>query len=121
MHPCSFNGERLERDEFAWRAPSSGAGFNPQGIDAIVFWCGNGANRLCEIPVTLGAPVDAPIRRWHWNGDMQSPTLTPSIGCDNRCGWHGHITAGEIRFPGATERCEDSLHRDAAPLQSRPS
>jgi hypothetical protein len=97
MHPISFNGERLDRDEFAWRTKAGGSGFNPQGIDAIVFWCGNGANRICEIQVTLGEVVDQPVRRWHWNGDMQAPTLTPSIGCDHRCGWHGHITAGAVR------------------------
>lgn len=95
-HPHSFNGELLDRDEFGFTA-SGAPGFTPQGIDSIVFWCPNGAKRVCSIPLTLGDPVDGPNRRWHWDGNMQAPTVTPSIGCDNRCGWHGNIQNGEAR------------------------
>lgn len=42
---------------------------------------------------------------WGWDGNMDRPTLTPSINCiaekdgakTGGCGWHGHITAGIIR------------------------
>ena len=41
---------------------------------------------------------------WKWDGNVESPTLTPSVNCiatkDGKptggCGWHGHITAGEF-------------------------
>ena len=102
-YPISYNGGPLSRGEFGLRclnrigAPNPG--FVPASIDAIAFYCPSGANRICEIPVTLGPQLDADaqgVRRWHWDGDMQAPTLTPSIGCDARCGWHGNITAGEV-------------------------
>jgi len=95
-HPISYNGGPLSRDEFGLRT-KRGGGLNPEGVDAIVFYCPSGANRICEIPVTLGPPLDADaqgVHRWHWDGNMQAPTLTPSIGCDARCGWHGNIVAG---------------------------
>jgi len=98
QHPISYNGGVVGRDEFAYRAPSTAPkpGFNPEGITAIVFWCPNGTKRLCDIPLTLGPPIEASAdRRWHWDGNMEAPTITPSIGCENRCGWHGHITNGE--------------------------
>ena len=91
--PISYNGQPMQRGEFGLRT-HQGGGFAPEGISAIAFYCPNGTNRICQIPLTLGAPVDGPDRRWHWDGNMQAPTITPSIGCDNRCGWHGHITAG---------------------------
>jgi hypothetical protein len=98
MHPASYNGQRIERDEFAFRAPWNGSGFNPAGITEIVFYCPSGRSPsgrdhpgICSQPITLGEAKDG---RWHWDGNMAAPTITPSIGCDNRCGWHGHITNG---------------------------
>lgn len=43
--------------------------------------------------------------RWHWDGNRESPTLTPSINilqhddAGNRIGehWHGFLTTGEFR------------------------
>jgi hypothetical protein len=42
---------------------------------------------------------------WGWNGDMEHPTLTPSLNCvaekdgkpTSGCGWHGFITNGEFQ------------------------
>lgn len=31
---------------------------------------------------------------WEWNGDMQRPTLTPSILQRNGCRWHGYLRNG---------------------------
>lgn len=95
--PISYNGQAMQRGEFGLRTHQGGAGFVPEGISAIVFYCPNGTNRICQIPLTLGPPVDADARGerlWHWDGNMRAPTITPSIGCNTRCGWHGHITAG---------------------------
>ncbi len=52
-------------------------------------------NGYCIIDITRG-PASHPF--FHWDGNREKPTITPSIGCDNapRCGWHGHIINGEI-------------------------
>lgn len=54
----------------------------------------------CEVPVTLGEAYTDPIRGlvWGWNGNVERPTITPSIGCDiaPRCGQHRVITNGVI-------------------------
>ena len=32
---------------------------------------------------------------WHWNGDLDRPTLTPSLRVtDSRGEWRGHVTDG---------------------------
>lgn len=69
---------------------------------AITFHC-HGPNlkrpRLCLIPINKGSQIEATettARLWGWDGNEIEPTITPSIGCDWRCGWHGHITKGEL-------------------------
>ena len=97
MYPVSLNGNRIERDQFGY-ALRVGCGFNPQGVDTIHFWCRGGQNRICAVELTLGPQVEADEhgrRRWHWDGNMLAPTISPSIGC--RCGWHGHIESGEVK------------------------
>ena len=58
--------------------------------------------RLRSIPVYReGGP--APARTaWSWNGDEDSPTIRPSLGCwgrDRADGyvWHGFLTDGVLR------------------------
>lgn len=50
---------------------------------------------VCMIPIHTAEPVH-PV--WQWDGNWESPTIRPSIGCDNapRCGAHRTITAGCI-------------------------
>lgn len=99
MHPLSYNGQALERDQFAW-ALKPGQPFTVGGVEAIVFRCPSRPNGLCMQKVTLGEPVADPQgNRWHWDGNMEAPTLSPSIDCSvpRRCGWHGHIINGEVR------------------------
>ena len=31
---------------------------------------------------------------WLWDGDMDKPTLIPSIQRNSLCRWHGYLTAG---------------------------
>lgn len=53
----------------------------------------------CEVPLTTGPACDDPVRGrlWHWDGNSEAPSISPSIGCDNapRCGQHRVITAGK--------------------------
>lgn len=98
MYPVSLNGNIVARDEFGYTL-KGGCGFEPAGVDTIQFRCRGGKNRICSVSLTLGSAVEADelgVRRWHWDGNMHAPTLAPSIGCDAKCGWHGHITAGDI-------------------------
>lgn len=68
----------------------------------IAFHCrGHDLNRprICQIRINLGEPIEqtaTTVRMHGWDGNKIEPTITPSIGCDNRCGWHGHITKGEL-------------------------
>jgi hypothetical protein len=32
---------------------------------------------------------------WNWDGNIDKPTLTPSIQRNTACRWHGFLTAGE--------------------------
>jgi hypothetical protein len=38
-------------------------------------------------------PFDGPFR-WNFDGNVASPTLTPSVWNLYCCGWHGNLTAG---------------------------
>jgi hypothetical protein len=33
-------------------------------------------------------------RFWQWIGPADAPTITPSVGCDSKCGQHRVITNG---------------------------
>lgn len=98
--PYSYNGEQIAKDEFAFVHEST----QPDKT-AIVFHCrGTGRPRLCHVLIKrgVGGPLDTTLPNGNsskvhgWDGNEQEPTLTPSIGCDQRCGWHGHIIKGEI-------------------------
>ena len=49
--------------------------------------------RICTIPICRGQGRE---NMHGWDGNIEEPTITPSIGCQQRCGWHGHIIKGEI-------------------------
>lgn len=38
------------------------------------------------------------VSTWTWDGNEQTPTLSPSINCNGPggCGWHGFIKKGEV-------------------------
>lgn len=57
--------------------------------------------RHCGVPLQPAEPNAAGCS-WTWDGNLDRPTLTPSINCNGKapdgtptgCGWHGLITAG---------------------------
>lgn len=78
----------------------------PQSTAHIIFVCPNG--KRCSVllgPAFVDRPNPDGLCIWGWNGDMERPTLTPSVNCiamkDGKptggCGWHGHITNGVMR------------------------
>ena len=90
----SYNGEGIPPDGFGYViGPAS---MNPTAeIRELVFPCRGGKFDKCIIKITRGDP-DQSKATWHWDGNREEPTITPSIGCDHRCGWHGNITKGEV-------------------------
>lgn len=86
-------------DEFHWVIGPAAGNERPFASDGmlepseIVLPCRGGKFSGCVLRVTTG-PAAHPV--WHWDGNIEAPTLTPSIGCDHRCGWHGNLTAGVL-------------------------
>jgi hypothetical protein len=62
--------------------------------DAINLPCRGGKYNRCTIEFVKGAPANG---LHGWDGNVEGPTITPSIGCDARCGWHGHLIKGEMK------------------------
>lgn len=91
-HSVAWNGEHLDKDEFAFVQISHA----PQPTN-IVFYCRGNRERpcICQIPIKLGEPDPGKLI-FGWDGNRESPTISPSIDCSARCGWHGHIVAGDI-------------------------
>lgn len=59
--------------------------------------CAHNPDGQCDF--RLGEPV--PDKVWAWDGNVEAPTLTPSVNCLGGCGWHGHVTNGECIPPKA--------------------
>lgn len=70
----------------------------PAGYDAtahIIFVCPSG--KRCSLligPEHVGRSALDRIPVWHWDGDVERPTLKPSINCVGGCGAHFWITDG---------------------------
>lgn len=86
--------QQLAADETVGAPGLAGDEFTfSQDFDEIALPCRGGRFKNCVVRITTGQAAH-PV--WHWDGNKDEPTLTPSIGCDQRCGWHGHLTKGEI-------------------------
>lgn len=55
-------------------------------ISGLHFWCPCGCGSL------LG--VEFAPNKWTWDGNMDRPTVQPSILRHGGCGWHGFLTNG---------------------------
>jgi hypothetical protein len=78
----------------------------PEVSAHILFVCPNG--KRCGVllgPNFADRPAPDQPCVWKWDGNIDRPTITPSINCiaekDGKptggCGWHGYITDGEFR------------------------
>jgi hypothetical protein len=78
----------------------------PEATHHIIFMCPN--HKQCAIllgPKAISRTQEDMLNIWQWNGDVNKPTITPSINCikekDGKptggCGWHGFITNGIIK------------------------
>ena len=72
----------------------------------ILFVCPN--NRRCSVllgPQFVDRPNPDGLCVWKWDGNMDAPSIQPSINClsdkngkpTGGCGWHGFITGGVIK------------------------
>jgi len=58
----------------------------------LIFVCPCGCGVISSVTLSTSPRSDGP--RWAWNGNSDSPTLTPSIRKLNGCLWHGFLTDG---------------------------
>lgn len=113
--PEHGNMQRDSRDE--WPDSEAIGAFdidvNTHGIEGqpgatghMIFVCPNG--HRCSVlvgPASVPRPAEDKCHVWGWDGNLEKPTLTPSINCiaekDGKptggCGWHGSITGGVMR------------------------
>jgi hypothetical protein len=108
MLKLTWRADLEDFEKLPWREPGPGGVYCPDMEDGAAQWarrddgriraltyvCPCGCKDWRQIPVTPGSETG-----WAWNGDEETPTLTPSIlhtlseGSGN-CGWHGYLTAG---------------------------
>lgn len=78
----------------------------PECTARILFVCPNG--KRCGVllgPSAVPRSEDGRLNVWGWDGNVDRPTITPSINCiaekdgisTGGCGWHGFVTAGVMR------------------------
>ena len=76
--------------------------------EGLVLWVmmpykhASGATPVHCLRLHLKSESKPPKPSWQWDGNEDTPTLTPSIRCgpEGHTHWHGYITAGRI------EACE---------------
>lgn len=72
-------------------APGEFQFFSPPS-DGLFYMCPCGCGALGALPFR-GTTDEHPS--WIWDGNADSPTLTPSILRTAGCRWHGYLTRGE--------------------------
>jgi Family of unknown function (DUF6527) len=55
----------------------------------LMFICPCGCGDIGATPVVPSNP-----KGWNWDGNVEAPTLTPSILFTSRCRWHGYLVKG---------------------------
>lgn len=78
----------------------------PAATARILFVCPKG--KRCGLllgPVFVPRPTEDACNIWGWDGNLECPSITPSINCvvekDGKptglCGWHGFIKSGTMK------------------------
>ena len=75
--------------------------YNPE-IEVYAEGDGHRVYFQCPRGRSGGVPI-APLKNpngatWQWDGNRETPTLTPSINCNGAggCGWHGWMVIGKM-------------------------
>jgi len=83
-------GEEVFRKDLAPGSFDFAEGTDGQ-IASIQFVCPCGCGSVGSLPVRRGFSSSI----WHWDGNKEAPTLTPSVLRTSGCKWHGYLTKGE--------------------------
>lgn len=82
----------------------SGNVFRPVARTYLFFLCPCG---VCgweiDLPIYLKGQPKCDSVAWEWDGNLLTPTLTPSIRRRGDCTYHGYMTAGKWNW------CPDSM------------
>jgi hypothetical protein len=80
--------------DFRFQDIDAGDTVDPRKADTLDFVCPR-SGKYCGF-IAIGYPdKPASTPSWQWDGNLESPTLKPSINCISGCGWHGYLTNGE--------------------------
>jgi hypothetical protein len=92
--PSSLLGAGTNPGDFAWEFDFThfphGATVNDAELTLYLHWPGE----LRWSPIRLRRGAQGGERVWGWDGNLDRPTLTPSVHHPNV--WHGHITGGRL-------------------------
>ena len=111
-NPEPGNMHRDNRDVWPTDEPVGSFDIEQHGVQGykatahIIFVCPRG--KRCSIllgPEFVDRPTPDSLCVWKWDGNVERPTITPSINCISEkngkptggCGWHGFITNGVMR------------------------
>ena len=77
---------RVDRIIDNWDLPGAFAYQGNTDITGMIFVCPCGCKSLGSISFLKGD--------WDWNGNIEYPTVKPSIQKLGDCQWHGYLTQG---------------------------
>jgi hypothetical protein len=60
---------------------------------AVIYMCPCGCGRVSSVLVNSEPGMKA---GWDWDGNLDAPTLSPSIQHIGACRWHGYLTLGQF-------------------------
>lgn len=60
----------------------------------LVLRCDHSKSGECRFPLWMHSAAGV---TWQWDGSIDRPTITPSIQCNNGCGRHFTMIAGEMK------------------------
>lgn len=66
-------------------------GTTAQQVHRVAYQCRATKGAWCDLNLR-GRGHDLEKRSWSWNGDVNAPTIVPSVNCKG-C-WHGYIREG---------------------------
>jgi len=68
-------------------------------VPSLIYVCPCGCGELNSIPLKPAGAIE-PKRGWIFDGNYDTPTVTPSIKRLNGCRYHGFLTNGVWTFCG---------------------
>lgn len=84
----------IPKGEWAWVV-------NEKGADPFYLAFGCPCDGVCGTDVSNLIAVSrddtGDPHQWHWDGDWDNPTLSPSIQRKSGCNWHGFMTKGILQ------------------------